>query len=531
MIFFSNTALAQLVTPSWVDSIPGHYGFGNEVIIGSDGFVYSAGCISLNQAYQRRIALIKIDKSGNRIWLFQSDTLVSSGLNGEANALAMSTDGFIYVVGSRAQNVGATEDLWVGKIDTSGTLVWERWYSYLLPQNNFDVANDVVVDDSGYVYVTGTRNNINNFREIVTLKFDSSGNLLWSKFDYVNNTSASMGANEIKVDDLGNVYVAGTEGYFISPGAKTRALLISYDAAGNQRFRKAYNPVNNYSSDARSVEIDANYNAYISGKASDNSAYIIKYDSSGNQRWIYNYPGAYADDLELSENNTLYMSGCWWDTLHNGRCDMLLAKVDTAGSVLWTTTTGGMNYSWDYGLNVLTDANDNVYLSGVYADSTTINGLATLKYSSGGNLIWLGGFSENTCFGLNSSLGTALDDSGNVFVTSSYCNQGSTEYFFTLKYGSQTTGFQKYDQSEISIFPNPSDGNFIIQYFPFEVKSISIRIVDLFGRERNFLRMNENLEIQNNLLLVSIPQLENGLYTADMIYEGEHHFKQFVILK
>ena len=386
LISICRVTFSQIVTPAWVDSIPGHHGSGFEVALGYDGYVYAAGSISLNAAYQKRIALIKLDKAGNQIWKYMSDTLVSAGLLGEAHALAISKNGYLYIAGTKSFTVGATEDMFLAKLNTAGQLIWERSYSGPFPQNNFDIANDVAVDDSENVYITGTRNNLNNFSEIVTIKYDSSGTVKWSNFDYVNNTSAYMFSNEIKVDRLGNAYVAGMEGYFTSPSAKTRSLLISYDAAGNQRFRKTYNPNINFSSDARSLEVDESFNSYISGKSSDNSAYIIKYDSSGIQQWIYNYPGAYANDLALSESGSLYMSGCWWDTLHSGRCDMLLAKLDTSGNELWTTTNGGNNFSWDYGLNVSTDASDNVYLTGVYSDSVSINGMATFKYSPSGKV-------------------------------------------------------------------------------------------------------------------------------------------------
>lgn len=523
---------SQIVIPAWVDSIPGHHGSGFELVLGNDGYIYAAGSISLNAAYQKRIVLIKLDKAGTQIWKFQSDTLVSSGLPGEAHAVTITKDGFLYIAGWKSFTVGAAEDMFLAKLDTSGLLIWERRYNGPFPQNNFDIANDVAVDDSGNVYITGTRNNINNFSEIVTIKYDPSGNVKWTNFDYVNNTSAYMYANEIKVDRLGNAYVAGMEGYFTSPSAKTRALLISYDAAGNQRFRKTYNPVINYSTDARSLELDANFNSYISGKSSDNSAYIIKYDSSGNQKWIYNYPGAYADDLELSENGSLYMSGCWWDTLHSGRCDMLLVKLDTSGSVLWTTTTGGNNYSWDYGLNVSTDASDNVYLSGVYSDSLSINGMATLKYSPTGNLIWLGGFPENKCFNLNSENSSAVDDSGNVFITSSYCNQGSDNYFFTLKYGSQTTGINEFVKiEELNLFPNPTDGNINVQFYLSQNSIVSICIYDVLGREMTKAKKSKYFNSGLNEISFDTYSIENGIYFFEIVYGKNKLNKPFVVCR
>ncbi len=528
----SRVAFSQIVTPAWVDTVPGHHGSGYEIILGNDGYIYTAGSISLNMAYQKRIALIKLDKAGNRSWKYMSDTIPNSGLNGEAIAIASSNDGYLYIAGWKAFSSGATADIFLDKIDTAGNLIWERRYNGPFPQNNFDVANDVAVDDSGNVYITGTRNNINNFSEIVTIKYDSSGTVKWTKFDYVNNTSSHMYSNEIKVDRLGNVYVAGMEGFFTSPTAKTRALLISYDAAGNQRFRKTYNPVINYSSDARSLEVDENFNSYISGKSSDNSAYIIKYDSSGNQKWIYNYPGAYADDLELSESGSLYMIGCWWDTLHNNLCDMLLVKLDTSGSVLWSTTTGGNNHLWDYGLNLSTDVFDNVYLNGVYSDSLTINGMATLKYSPSGNLIWLGGFPENRCFGLGFELSSAVDDSGNVFITSSYCYQGSDENFFTLRYGALSTAITEFGEiNNINLFPNPSNGNISVQFNLSHNSTVSIRIYDVFGREVKIASQPKYFIYGFNEIFFDTNSFVNGIYFFEIAYDNNRINRQFIVCR
>src|SRR5665213_181158 len=82
---------------------------------------------------------------------------------------------------------------WVGRYTSAG--------------NNIDEAKAMVVDAAGNSYVVGTGWNGTNF-DIVTVKFDPNGILLWS-VPYNGTGNGYDEARAVAVDNSGTVYVTG----------------------------------------------------------------------------------------------------------------------------------------------------------------------------------------------------------------------------------------------------------------------------------------------------------------------------------
>ena len=92
--------------------------------------------------------------------------------------IAVDKAGYIYVTG---QGYGKDTkcDFTTIKYDPNGQVVWMRKYSG--SSNNYDRVYAIMVDDSGYVYITGREfGNESTFENIVTLKYDSEGNTMWT---------------------------------------------------------------------------------------------------------------------------------------------------------------------------------------------------------------------------------------------------------------------------------------------------------------------------------------------------------------
>jgi hypothetical protein len=108
----------------------------------------------------------------------------------------------------------------------SQKLIQQEWEAFYTHQDSiFNVSTDL--DANGDVYVTGYVNDLTEGRNIVTLKYDVDGNLLWSN-DY-HWGSDDRGFRNL-CDASGNVYTLGR----ISSGVTSSLILIKYDAAGNQ---------------------------------------------------------------------------------------------------------------------------------------------------------------------------------------------------------------------------------------------------------------------------------------------------------
>ena len=102
----------------------------------------------------------------------------------------------------------------VSKIDSEGNMVWAHDYGTNLPSNvTGDEIRAMVQDEEGNIYVTGRHfgsnygmpNHTNN--DILTLKYDANGQLLWENRYAFGGNNADIG-NAICVRN-GNVYVGG----------------------------------------------------------------------------------------------------------------------------------------------------------------------------------------------------------------------------------------------------------------------------------------------------------------------------------
>src|SRR5690606_4475255 len=99
----------------------------------------------------------------------------------------------------------------ISKIDLNGNLLWSEYFQENPPINPYlQETRSSIQDENGNIYVTGrywqkddgTTNN-----DILTLKFDSSGNLLWQNLYQYGGNNADIG-NAIFLKN-GNIYVGG----------------------------------------------------------------------------------------------------------------------------------------------------------------------------------------------------------------------------------------------------------------------------------------------------------------------------------
>src|ERR1035437_7092931 len=191
-------------------------------------------------------------------------------------------------------------------------------------------GNSISVDINGNVYFTGgysgssiifgndTLINPNsNTANIFLAKYDISGNFIWSK-----NEGGSGGdvGNYVATDELGNAYVTGYFGSSsITFGTFTLInngfFLCKYDSLGNVIWARSANS-NSSGTTARCVTTN-NFN----------SIYVV---------------GDFTDSLVVFGTDTLFNS-------NPGTSDIFIVKYDSAGSLLWVKSEGGINL--DYGMS------------------------------------------------------------------------------------------------------------------------------------------------------------------------------------
>jgi hypothetical protein len=378
---------------------PGNsYDEANAIALDDSGNVYLTG-ISWGIGTGSDYATIKSNSSGDTLWVRRYNGPGNS--YDEASAIALDNSGNVYVTGTSRGSV-FNFDYTTIKYNRNGDTVWVRRYNGL--SNSGGYAKDLSVDDSGFVYVTGHSSNGTSL-DYATIKYSSNGDTLWVR-RYNGPGNSDDYANAIVIDGSGYIYVTGRSAASDSiPFFNYDYATIKYNSNGDTLWVRRYNGPGNSDDNANAIAMDGSGNIYVTGGSwgvGTKSDYTtIKYDSAGETLWVrrYNEPGnlgsrALALALDSSEN--VYVTGysrgvgTWWD--------YATIKYDSVGETLWVMRYNGPGNDTDEAYAIAVDGSGNVYVTGRSWGSGTVSDYATIKYSE-----TIGVEEENSQFAVHNS--------------------------------------------------------------------------------------------------------------------------------
>ncbi len=368
-----------------------------------------------------------------------------STFNGPSNradvptAMVLDAAGNIYVTGSTStpSTFSSASDFVTIKYNSDGVQQWAAFYNGpVSPDSSYDVANSIAVDNAGNVYVTGTSFGGATNYDWVTIKYNSSGVQRWVK-RYNDSFNSSDGGIGIAVNNTG-VYVTGTS---VFSGSISEITTIKYDTAGTQQWLVGYLATGDMGSNPSKIKLDASSNVYVCGESNhlgsnDNYA-VVKYNSAGVLQWAQTYNGTGnvqddANDIAIDLTGNVYVTGASWTTGSN--LDYVTIKYNSGGVQQWLKRYNGPGNSSDIPNAIAVDTSGNVFVTGFSLGSGTSYDMATIKYNSIGDTLWLrrydfgpGGNRDDR------ALAMALDRSGNAYVTGSSSSSTFNDYA-TIKY-------------------------------------------------------------------------------------------------
>ena len=300
------------------------------LVVDRTGNVYATGISYGSGSYD--YATIKYDASGNQLWTARYNGPTNSSEDWP-KALAIDGSGNVYVTGW-SEGLGSSSDYATIKYDATGNQLWAARYNG--PGNGYDEARALVVDSSGVVYVTGGSTGLGSDWDYVTIKYNASGNQLWvGRYNGPGNSIDV--AEDLAVDGSGNVYVTGaSEG----SGTSYDYATIKYNASGNQLWVARYNAVNSLDI-AWALAVDGSGNVYVTGESHDASIdyATIKYDVSGNQIWVTRYSGTrsfstnFAVALAVDGSGNVYVTGR--SSGSGNDLDYATIKYNASGNEMW----------------------------------------------------------------------------------------------------------------------------------------------------------------------------------------------------
>ena len=351
--------------------------------------------------------------------------------NDIAEAIAVDYDGNFYVTGysnSPNDNSPYVNHVLTVKYDSSGNVLWHK----LNVGGDGDWASDIATDASGNTYVVGSTDvkDTNGYWSAnwTVVKRDPFGNVIWAKTDF-DGYGCALG---VAVDKNGYVYVSGSS-HCTSWGDY---LTVKYDPYGNVIWTKTYgDAAHNYVAHG-GIAIDGDGNIVVAGYSYDNKFNfrhsIVKYDQSGNIVWTDTSDAGYW--FQVGHGTAADKSGNTYtirQSLNDPDFYSLIMKYDPLGSLIWAIPYYGYNAK-----GIIADDFGNAYVTGagyIFNELTQRYSqiYLTIKYDETGNVVWTE-TSETSDYG-GSPYGIALDGKGSIYVTGIAAN-GLQWNFLTIKY-------------------------------------------------------------------------------------------------
>lgn len=154
-----------------------------------------------------------------------------------------------------------------------------------------DILNDIFRDASGNFYFVGAVPTLTQGYDINVIKLSSTMSLTWQS-TYNGSDDLDDVANGLRVDASGNVYVTG---YTTDSTEQKNMITIKYNSSGAQQWVEVYNDSLNGNDAGNDIDIDGSGNIYVAGYDSTaiqgTDYYTVKYNNSGTEIWSIRHDG------------------------------------------------------------------------------------------------------------------------------------------------------------------------------------------------------------------------------------------------
>lgn len=387
----------------------------------------------------------KLDASGAFVWAQHYGNASSVE---ESYAIAASPQGNVFVTGRFYGTVdfdpsgntanlvsagGSTDAFYASYSGVDGSYLWAGRAG----TTDMDEPYDICVDYAGAMYASGRFRGYGNY--------NTNGGTWMLPADNTTTTSVFFRAYLLKIEPV-------CTGTVTNPGFEWAKQMVQSGIAYGQAVRTDADG-NVYSTGEFTGTVDFDPGAGVTSLASfgGKDIYLMKQDATGNLLWVQQFKGRgddYSYSLSIDDSGNVAIGGKFnYDLLFspvpslyyttNGSDDIVVAKFDPSGNLLWSHQFGGT--ASDYCNAVAFDAAGNLGCTGGFGATVNFDPVGTAnktslgqtdmylqKLDASGNLIYItqeGGtsteYGQSLCF----------DAAGFAYVTGSF--SGTTDFNYS----------------------------------------------------------------------------------------------------
>jgi hypothetical protein len=319
----------------------------------------------------------KLDSSANLQWQKQYQL---PGFQTQLNATRQTSDGGYVWAGYLPYFNGCPGCAFVAKLDSNGNIQWQNSYRGL----DVAQANDIhQTADGGYVIGGNTAPSQFGTQQAWIAKLDSSGSVQWQKA-LSNSNNACYGAygNSVQQTTGGGYVLVGYTSVYPS-----KVLVVKFDSNGNVKWQTRYSSSGG-SSAGCSIQQTSDGGYIVGGYnyVSTQNALALKLDSGGKVQWANTYGESGATTSQFNSVRQTTDGGyAFGGYFYNRGYNSWIVRTDSKGNVQWQNTYGKSTAARQF--NMLTKTSDGGLVAAGNTNQFNSAGSAYfVKTDSGGNV-------------------------------------------------------------------------------------------------------------------------------------------------
>jgi len=396
----------------------------NAIAIDSNGKIYVGGAFTTYKGVTN-VRIIRLNPDGSKDTAFDNTT----GFNNQVNAIAIDSNGKIYVGGTFTAYKGVTETRII-RLNPDGSK--DTAFDNTTGFNS--TVNAIAIDSNGKIYVVGNFTTYKGVTEnrIIRLNPDGSKDTAFDNTTGFNNTVSA-----IVIDSNGKIYVVGN---FTTYKGVTNNRIIRLNADGSKDT--AFDNTTGFNSTVNAIAIDSNGKIYTVGnfttyKALTNN-FIIRLNPDGSKDTGFDNTTGFNNQVNaivIDSNGKIYVGGNF--NSYKGRSVQLFIILSSNGSY-------DIDDSFDFSSTVSAiaiDTNGKIYVGGSFTSYKGVTSNRIIRLNADG--------SKDTAFdnatGFNGTVNAiAIGSNGKIYVGGAFTTYKALTNNYIIRLnpdGSKDTGF------------------------------------------------------------------------------------------